>query len=86
MADMLLESFSFLYEDLDANDARKAFCSTFILQLLSTTHLQAINGGADFVAGLLPLGTFSGVIGLCGTAVKISSFHYNCSPWLMVPI
>ena len=84
MADMLLESFSFLYEDLDTSDAKKAFCSTFILQLLSTMHLQAVNGAIEFIPGLSLLGTFSGVIGLCGAAVKISSLDYNCSPWLMV--
>ena len=84
MADILLESFSFLYEDLNTSDAKKAFCSTFILQLLSTTHLQAINGAVEFVPGLSPLETFSGVIGLCDAAVKISSLDYNCSPWLTV--
>ncbi|KAF8119396.1 hypothetical protein EV363DRAFT_1103259, partial [Boletus edulis] len=39
MADMLLDDFSFLYEDLDASSPKKAFRSNFLLQLLNAAHL-----------------------------------------------
>ncbi|KAG6369528.1 hypothetical protein JVT61DRAFT_14277, partial [Boletus reticuloceps] len=69
MADMLLEDFSFLYEDLDASCAKKAFRSTFLLQLLNTAHLQSIDGAIkSYIGNILspPLHTYCGIIGLCG--------------------
>ncbi|KAF8424795.1 hypothetical protein L210DRAFT_879295, partial [Boletus edulis BED1] len=74
MADMLLDDFSFLYEDLDASSPKKAFRSNFLLQLLNAAHLQCVNGAIakSFVTNVLspPLQNYSGIIGLCGAALE----------------
>ena len=72
MADMLLESFSFLYADLDASDPKKAFRSNFMLQLLDSAHLQYVNGAMQNVVAICPpLHSYCGIIGLCGAAVRL---------------
>ncbi|KIK17802.1 hypothetical protein PISMIDRAFT_14835 [Pisolithus microcarpus 441] len=43
--DILLEKQAFAYEDLDTSDSAKAFCSTLIVELLSTAHLQHVKFG-----------------------------------------
>lgn len=70
MADILLDSCSFLYEDLDTSSPNKAFRSNFMLQLLNAAHLQYVNGALQSLFAIsLPLYTYSGIIGLCGAAV-----------------
>ncbi|KAI6013026.1 hypothetical protein EDC04DRAFT_2904768 [Pisolithus marmoratus] len=52
--DILLEDQGFAYEDLDTHDSVKAFHSTLILELLSTAHLQQVDGWVDvLVLGLM---------------------------------
>ncbi|KAI6009094.1 hypothetical protein EDC04DRAFT_2906763 [Pisolithus marmoratus] len=48
--DILLEDQAFAYEDLDTNDSTKAFHSSLILKLLSTAHLQQVDGWVDIPA------------------------------------
>jgi len=70
MANMLLESFTFLYDDLDASNPKKAFPFHFVLQLLNVAHLQYMNWVMQ--KGMLvvpPLHTYCGVFSLCGAAV-----------------
>lgn len=71
MADMLLESFAFLYQDLDASKPQNAFRSQFMLQLLNMAHLQYVNGAMKSPIPVVPpLCSYCGVIGLCGAAVR----------------
>jgi hypothetical protein len=71
MADMLLASFSFLYDDLDASNSKKAFRSNMVRQLLNSAHLQYVNGAMSHVHAICPpLANYCGVIGLCGATVR----------------
>ena len=70
MADLLLEDFSFLYNDLDASSSKKAFRSNVIRQLLNSAHLQYVSGAMSHVHAISPpLFNYCGVIALCGAAV-----------------
>ena len=69
---MLLESFSFLYADLDTSNLKKAFQSNFMLQLLDSAHIQYMNGAMQNVVTICPpLHSYCGIIGLCGAAVRL---------------
>ncbi|KAI5998887.1 hypothetical protein EDC04DRAFT_2975932 [Pisolithus marmoratus] len=48
--DILLEDQAFAYEDLDTNDSTKAFRLSLVLELLSTAHLQQVDGWVDVPA------------------------------------
>ncbi|KAI6026453.1 hypothetical protein PISMIDRAFT_18646 [Pisolithus microcarpus 441] len=48
--DILLEDQAFAYEDLDTSDLTKAFHSSLVLELLSTAHLQQVDGWVDVPA------------------------------------
>ncbi|KAI6006145.1 hypothetical protein EDC04DRAFT_2611534 [Pisolithus marmoratus] len=47
---ILLEKQAFTYEDLDTSDSAKPFCSSLVLKLLSTAHLQQVDGWVDIPA------------------------------------
>lgn len=73
MADMLLESFAFLYKDLEVKNPNYAFRSHFMLQLVNMAHLQYVNAAANMhpAIPIIPhLHTYFGVLGLCGAAVS----------------
>ena len=70
MADLLLESFSFLYDNLDSSRPEKVPQSNLMRQLLNSAHLQYVNGAMSHVHAVCPpLYNYCGVIGLCGAAV-----------------
>lgn len=70
MADILLESCSCLYTDVEACSPDKAFHSNLMLQLLNAIHLQYVNGSLQSLFAISPpLHTYSGIIALCAAAV-----------------
>lgn len=78
MADMLLEEWSFIYEDLDSSNTKKAFRSHFMLQLLNAAHLQYVTGVMRRSEMCIhpPMHNYAGVIGLCGVAVCSSHSEF----------
>ncbi|KAI6122924.1 hypothetical protein EDD16DRAFT_1778788 [Pisolithus croceorrhizus] len=71
-AQVLLDHFTFLYEDLDATSPEKAFRSVFVQQLLLGSHLSATKGFVQVSAldtsSLVKHGIV-GALGLCGAAL-----------------
>ncbi|KAI6013717.1 hypothetical protein BKA83DRAFT_4500097 [Pisolithus microcarpus] len=69
---VLLDHFTFLYEDLDATLPEKAFCSVFVQQLLLGSHLSATKGFVQVSAldtSSLAKHGVVGALGLCGAAL-----------------
>ncbi|KAI6140160.1 hypothetical protein BKA82DRAFT_4019654 [Pisolithus tinctorius] len=71
-AKVLLDHFTFLYEDLDMTVPEKAFCSIFVQQLLLSSHLTATKGHIQVptldTLSLVKHGVV-GALGLCAAAV-----------------
>ncbi|KAF8834532.1 hypothetical protein BDN67DRAFT_985258 [Paxillus ammoniavirescens] len=77
---LLLTRLSFLYEDLDTSCPEKAFRSQFVVQLLATTHLPAIQGFIHVPALDTVSLAHSGVkeiIGLCCAAVAFKFLFFS---------
>lgn len=73
---MLLKDNTYLYENLNSNDASKAFRSAFMISLLAETHVLAIKGYLDIPclkSSELHHDGVAGIMGLCGAVV--SFFH-----------
>ncbi|KAI6163276.1 hypothetical protein EDD17DRAFT_1814972 [Pisolithus thermaeus] len=71
-AQVLLDHFTFLYEDLDATSPEKAFRSVFVQQLLLGSHLSATKGFVQVSAldtSSLAKHGIVGALGLCGAAL-----------------
>ncbi|KAI6041534.1 hypothetical protein EDC04DRAFT_2601668 [Pisolithus marmoratus] len=75
-AQLLLDQFTFLYEDLDATSPEKAFHSVFVQQLLLGSHLSATKGYVQVstlhMSSLVKHGVV-GALGLCGAAVPVNA-------------
>ncbi|KAI6007822.1 hypothetical protein EDC04DRAFT_2907603 [Pisolithus marmoratus] len=74
-AQLLLDQFMFLYEDLDATSPEKAFHSVFVQQLLLGSHLSAMKGYVQVSAlhmSSLAKHSVVGALGLCGAVLMHS--------------
>ncbi|KAG1903739.1 uncharacterized protein F5891DRAFT_977309 [Suillus fuscotomentosus] len=73
LADVLLEDFAFIYEDMENLDPMQAFRSPFMLQLFATAHLHAILGHVEVPAlktYVLSVVGMTGVIGICAASLE----------------
>ncbi|KIO09198.1 hypothetical protein M404DRAFT_22387 [Pisolithus tinctorius Marx 270] len=72
-AKVLLDHFTFLYEDLDMTVPEKAFCSIFVQQLLLSSHLTATKGYVQVptldTSSLAKHGVV-GALGLCAAVLS----------------
>lgn len=76
LAGEFLDDFKFLQEDPDDPSPNRCFRSMFILQLLASTHLNAISGFVDIpgwdTAAISEGRDQAGVIALAAAAVRLS--------------
>ncbi|KAG1798351.1 uncharacterized protein BJ212DRAFT_1488648 [Suillus subaureus] len=73
LSTLFLQQYAFLYPNPDEINKDKTFCSTFILELLTTAHLYCTLGHADVPAldtDNLAQGGFVGALGLCAVLLE----------------
>jgi hypothetical protein len=71
---LLLNSNTYLYENLNSDSTSKAFPSVFIILFLAETYVSAIKGYLDIPhlrSAELHHNSVTGIMGLCGTVVSL---------------